>query len=56
MSEQVPNENTLPIKPYADFELGQGLTGLSSAWPLYVGEPINTSDSQPNQGPEAAAG
>lgn len=38
-----------------DEDLGRGLTGLSSAWPLHVGEETST-EQQPPQNPRAAAG
>jgi len=58
MSDQIRGKQNLNLTPTPtpdNEDLGRGLTGLSSAWPLYVGE-----DAQPenrdHESPKAAAG
>lgn len=53
MSDQISGKQNL--NPTTNNEdLGRGLTGLSSAWPLHVGEQPS-SEQQPPQNPRAAA-
>ena len=58
MSDQTPKnpQNTPSTNPNDEIELGNGLTGLSSAWPMYVGDYLNEKENTAEQGPEAAAG
>ncbi|MFT5423155.1 MAG: hypothetical protein ACI89L_000929 [Phycisphaerales bacterium] len=51
-AEQNPNPSTTPSTE----DLGRGLTGLSSAWPLYVGESRTEPETKAPEGPRAAAG
>jgi len=56
MSDQINAKQNLNLTPTPKVEdLGRGLTGLSSAWPLHVGEDDHP-ESQGPQSPKAAAG